>query len=87
MVYGIGRTAFYDNILGENGIAFLLGQAIDEIDFSGRLNEFNHHEFFPVGITAILDTFPIYVGHPSCSHLSKLLYQPKYKAHCYKVPR
>jgi hypothetical protein len=36
MVYGIGTTAFYDNILGENGIAFLLGQAIDEINFSRR---------------------------------------------------
>jgi hypothetical protein len=36
MEYGIGTTAFYDNILGENGIAFLLGQAIDEINFSRR---------------------------------------------------
>ena len=36
-------------------------------------------------MTAIVDTLPIFVSEPSYFPAAKLLYQPKYKRHCYKM--
>ena len=36
-------------------------------------------------VTAIVDTLPIFVSEPSYFPAAKLLYQPKYKRHCYKM--
>ena len=69
---GISSTCFYDNVIP---LAVKLALALDEIHYEDRLDPMNHHLFFPVGITTILDTFPVYVSAPSDSRLK--LYQPK----------
>lgn len=50
-----------------------------------RLNPYNHFPPWRHHVTAIIDTLPIFVSEPSYFQAAKLIYQPKYKRHCYKM--
>lgn len=96
-VRGVSSTTFEHEVIK---MALALALAMNEIHYEDRLDPMNHHPFFPVGFTAIIDTFPVYVAAPSDWRLNGLLFQPKcaalpsqltdcvrprYKAHVYKV--
>ena len=51
----------------------------------GRLDPYNHYPPWREYITGIVDTLPIFVSEPAHFPAAKLLYQPKYKRHCYKM--
>jgi len=71
---GISSSIFYDAIVP---MALALACAMNEIHYEDRLDAMNHHPFFPVGFTAIIDTFPVYVSAPTDKRLGRMLYQPK----------
>ena len=58
-----------------------LANIIEEIDYSWRLDPYNHAlPPFDQSITGIVDTLPIYIATPHYWWLSSLFFQPKYKA-------
>ena len=79
---GYDKSTFRRQILP---LAFDLAKALDEVQWSDRLDPFNHHPFFPTGFTTIWDTAPIYVATPRDSAINRLLYQPKYKNCVFKL--
>ena len=79
---GIGKTTFRKQIVP---MAMTLALVMNEVQWDDRLDQSNHHAFFPVGVTTVWDTAPIYVATPSDPRINKLLYQPKYKNCCFKV--
>ena len=58
---------------------------MDEIVYQDRLDPYNHYPPWREYITGIVDTLPIFVSEPAHFPAAKLLYQPKYKRHCYKM--
>ena len=70
---GIGKTAFRTKVVP---LAFALARIMNEVKWEDRLDPYNHHPFFPVGVTTVWDTAPIYVATPSDSRINRLLYQP-----------
>jgi hypothetical protein len=77
MTRGIGRSTWENRVLP---IGKLLAASLAEVDPAVRLDPMNHHPWFPVAFTSILDTLPLYVSTPSSWIMNKLLYQPKYGA-------
>ena len=67
------------------GVGHALANIISEIDYDRRLDLYNHAPLFKYYVTALVDTLPIYVPHPSSFAMRKLLYQPKYKACVFKM--
>jgi len=65
------------------GLSYLAA-VVDEIDFSSRLSFMNHGYHFPVLVTGMVDTFPIYVVNPRSRYLFNLLNNPKYNGPVYK---
>jgi hypothetical protein len=57
---------------------------MNEIYWSNRLSVWNHAEYFPIYVTAMTDTMPIYVQQPGNSALRSALYNRKYAATIYK---
>ena len=66
-------------------LAHKLAEVMDEVKWSDRLDPYNHHPLFPIGVTTLWDTAPIYVATPSDSMMNRLLYQPKYGNCVFKV--
>ncbi|KAH8054705.1 hypothetical protein JL722_8651 [Aureococcus anophagefferens] len=60
-------------------VALALAVCLREVVWSDRLDPFNHHPYFPVGVTTIWDTVPLYVATPDDKRQERLIYQPKYK--------
>ena len=79
---GIGKTTFRTKVVP---LAFALARIMNEVKWEDRLDPYNHHPFFPVGVTTVWDTAPIYVATPSDSRINRLLYQPKYKNCVFKL--
>lgn len=87
---GISHTTFYTLVMP---IGHALANAVAEINYDDRLDPMNHHPFFPVGVTQIFDTFPIYVATPSdwrvrkfsASNLKLACGIPR--SHCVRNPR
>jgi len=72
---GINYEYFRVNVIET---AYALALAVDEIHYGDRLDRMNHHPFFPVGFTGVVDTFPVYVSQPTNWRVARLLYQAKY---------
>ena len=78
----VGKKAFYKHIVP---IIIALGENVDMIRWDDRLARDNHCLMFPVGVTGIVDCFPIRVQTPRKYAESKYLYQPKYGFCVFKV--
>ena len=77
MTRGIGRSTRENRVLP---IGHQLSVSPAEVDPAVRLDPMNHHPWFSVAFTGILDTLPLYVSTPSSWIMNKLLHQPKYGA-------
>jgi len=78
----VGKKAFYKHVAP---IMIALAKHADMIRWENRLDYDNHCLVFPVGVTGIVDCFPIRVLTPRKYSVKKLLNQPKYKACVFKV--
>jgi hypothetical protein len=59
---------------------------MDEIYYNDRLHHENHGTgIFAKYITTFIDTAPIFVQQPDDIQLARLLFQPKYGSHVYKI--
>jgi hypothetical protein len=61
-----------------------LSTHMNEIHWSDRLSPWNHGEYFPVYVTAMTDTTPIFVQQPKSSTLRSALFNRKYAWTVYK---
>jgi hypothetical protein len=66
-------------------IIIALGENVDMIRWADRLASDNHCFMFPVGVSGIVDCFPIRVQTPRKYAASRYLYQPKYGFCVFKV--
>jgi hypothetical protein len=67
-------------------VADALAAIIDEINYSDRLHPYNHvGRPFKYFVTALVDTFPVYVPAPGSFSMRRLLFQPKYDACVLKI--
>lgn len=57
----------------------------DEIYWDDRLDLYKHPPYFGRNVTGMVDTMPIYVQQLTNSFLSRLLFNPKYGSHVYKI--
>ena len=78
----VGKKAFYKHVAP---ILIALAENADMIHWGNRLASDNHCFVFPVGVTGIVDCFPIRVLTPRDYKIKKLLNQPKYKSCVFKV--
>ena len=78
----VGKKLFYTHVAP---IIIGLGLTVNQIHWENRLATDNHCVMFPVGVTGIVDCFPIRVLTPRDYRTKKLLNQPKYKGCVFKV--
>jgi len=69
-------TSSFNNIF-YNTLERMANQ-IDEIDYALRLSPYNHVLHFPYRVTAIVDTFIVFVSTPVNHIMARVLYNPKY---------
>ena len=82
MQTGLSHRSFSRNVMP---IALALAVCLREVVWSDRLDPFNHHPYFPVGVTTIWDMVPLYVATPADKRQERLIYQPKYKNCVFKM--
>lgn len=63
----------------------ILGQVMDEVHWTDRLDPMNHCVHWPNSLVGCLDTYPCTVSTPSVTEASRIFYQPKYHACVFKV--
>ena len=81
-VLGISSSKLHSKVLPT---LHILAQCLDEIHWEDRLDPFNHTPDFPLYVTGIVDTVPVYVLAPQDSTLNHWLYNPKYGGTIYKA--
>ncbi len=64
---------------------YAMQAVFDEIEWDARLDPHNHVPHFPFSITAITDTFPVFIEAPLDPFLNGLFWGAKYNRHCVKV--
>ena len=84
---GFGRVTedkFYNMVFP---VLYDFSMALDEIHYNDRLHPSNHGTgpIFSQFVTLFVDCAPVYVVEPKDEQLQKLLIQPKYGAHVYKI--
>jgi len=55
-----------------------MANQIQEIDYTDSLSPYNHVVHFPTRVTALVDTFVVYVASPVDSKIARVLFNPKY---------
>lgn len=80
----LGCSSWY---LHEHLIPYMsiLANKLNEIHWNDRLCVWNHGYHFPLRVTAIWDTEPIYIQEPINSKLKEATYSGKYGTNCYKL--